>query len=233
MSASSVLENARKNGRTLLTEVESKELIKESGIPVSDTYLATSRAQATRIAQEIGLPVVLKIVSAEITHKSDIGGVKVGLESLKQVRDAYDSIIASAKQAAPNSSVLGVSVQRMENPGVEVIIGASKDPQFGHVIMFGLGGVLVEILKDVSLRLVPLTPRDAKQMILEIKSLPMLQGYRNYPACDLDKLEQAILNLSAFLENHPEVKELDLNPLLCYPDGLIAVDARVVLEEVS
>ena len=182
MSASSVLENARKNGRTLLTEVESKELIKESGIPVSDTYLATSRAQATRIAQEIGLPVVLKIVSAEITHKSDIGGVKVGLESLKQVRDAYDSIIASAKQAAPNSSVLGVSVQRMEKPGVEVIIGASKDPQFGHVIMFGLGGVLVEILKDVSLRLVPLTPRDAKQMILEIKSLPMLQGYRNYPA---------------------------------------------------
>ena len=233
MSASSVLENARKNGRTLLTEVESKELIKESGIPVSNTYLATSRAQATRIAQEIGLPVVLKIVSAEITHKSDIGGVKVGLESLKQVRDAYDSIIASAKQAAPNSSVLGVSVQRMENPGVEVIIGASKDPQFGHVIMFGLGGVLVEILKDVSLRLVPLTPRDAKQMILEIKSLPMLQGYRNYPACDLDKLEQAILNLSAFLENHPEVKELDLNPLLCYPDGLIAVDARVVLEEIS
>lgn len=233
MSASSVLENARKNGRTLLTEVESKELIKGSGIPVSDTYLATSRAQATRIAQEIGLPVVLKIVSAEITHKSDIGGVKVGLESLKQVRDAYDSIIASAKQAAPNSSVLGVSVQRMEKPGVEVIIGASKDPQFGHVIMFGLGGVLVELLKDVSLRLVPLTPRDAKQMILEIKSLPMLQGFRNYPACDLDKLEQAILNLSAFLENHPEVKELDLNPLLCYPDGLIAVDARVVLEEVS
>jgi len=233
MSASSVLENARKNGRTLLTEVESKELIKESGIPVSDTHLAASRAQATRIAQEIGLPVVLKIVSTEITHKSDIGGVKIGLESLKQVKDAYDSIIASAKQAAPNSSVLGVSVQRMENPGVEVIIGASKDPQFGHVIMFGLGGVLVELLKDVSLRLVPLTPRDAKQMIMEIKSLPMLQGYRNYPACDLDKLEQAILNLSAFLENHPEIRELDLNPLLCYPDGLIAVDARVVLEEVS
>jgi|TARA_B100001750_G_scaffold244155_1_gene260870 acyl-CoA synthetase (NDP forming) len=233
MSASSVLENARKNGRTLLTEVESKELIKESGIPVSDTYLATSRAQATKIAQEIGLPVVLKIVSTEITHKSDIGGVKIGLETVKQVRDAYDSIIASAKQAAPNSSVVGVSVQRMESPGIEVIIGASKDPQFGHVIMFGLGGVLVELLKDVSLRLVPLTPRDAKQMILEIKSLPMLQGYRNYPACDLDKLEQAILNLSTFLESHPEVKELDLNPLLCYPDGLIAVDARVVLEEIS
>jgi acetyl-CoA synthetase (ADP-forming) len=126
-----------------------------------------------------------------------------------------------------------MSVQKMAEPGVEVIIGATKDPQFGHVIMFGLGGVLVELLKDVSMRLVPLTAKDARVMVREIKSLPLLQGYRQYPPCDLDRLEEAILNLSQFLEEHPDIKELDLNPVLCYPHGLVAVDARVVLDEPS
>ena len=233
MAAIDVLERARQDGRLLLTEVESKELIQQSGIPVVETRLATSKAQAASIAKEMGLPVVLKVASLEITHKSDVGGVKIGLKSLRQVREAYDSIVASTRQAAPSASFLGVSVQRMAAPGVEVIIGASKDPQFGHVIMFGLGGVLVELLRDVSLRLVPLTPRDARLMIREIKSLPLLQGYRQYPACDLEKIEEAILDLSRFLEAHPEVKELDLNPIFCYPQGLVAVDARVVLEEAT
>lgn len=231
MATNSILDRAISDGRTLLTEVESKELVKQTGIPVVETRLATSKAQAASIAQEMGLPVVLKIVSPEITHKSDVGGVKVGLSSLRQVRDAYGAIVDSARRAVPSATILGVSVQKMAPPGVEVIIGATKDPQFGHVIMFGLGGVLVELLRDVSLRLVPLTPRDARLMIREIKSLPLLQGFRQYPACDLEKLEQAVLGLSAFLEVHPEIKELDLNPIICYPDGLLAVDARVVLEE--
>ena len=136
-------------------------MLRESGIPVTDTLLARTRAEATKLAQQMGLPVVLKVVSPEVTHKSDVGGVKVGLDSLRQVRSAFDSIVSSTQEAVPSASILGVSVQKMADPGVEIIIGASKDPQFGHVIMFGLGGVLVEILKDVSLRLVPLTPRDA------------------------------------------------------------------------
>ena len=215
----------------MLTEVESKELIQGTGIPVVETRLARSKSQAVSIAQELGLPVVLKIVSPDVVHKSDVGGVKIGLGSLSQVRAAYDSIHSSTRAAVPSASIQGVSVQKMAAPGVEVIIGATKDPQFGHVILFGLGGVLVEMLRDVSLRLVPLTARDARLMIREIKSLPMLQGFRQYPPCDLEKLQEAILNLSQFLEKHPEIKELDLNPILCYPKGLLAVDARVVLEE--
>ena len=215
----------------MLTEVESKEFIQETGIPIVETRLARSKSQAVSIAQEMGLPVVLKIVSPDVVHKSDVGGVKTSLGSLGQVRSAYDSILSSTRAAVPSASIQGVSVQKMADPGVEVIIGATKDPQFGHVIMFGLGGILVELLRDVSIRHVPLTARDARQMIRDIKSLPMLQGFRQYPPCDLEKLEEAILNLSQFLEKHPEIKELDLNPILCYPKGLVAVDARVILEE--
>jgi len=233
MTTTDVLQKARLDGRILLTEVESKELIRESGIPVVETRLARSKAEAARMAQDMGFPVVLKIVSPDVIHKSDVGGVKIGLESVGQVRAAYDSILSSTLEAVPSASILGVSVQKMARPGVEVIIGATKDPQFGHVILFGLGGVLVELLRDVSMRLVPLTARDARVMIREIKSLPLLQGYRQYPPCDLDSLEEAILNLSQFLEKHPDIKELDLNPVLCYPQGLVAVDARVVMDEPS
>ena len=231
MPIADILQRARLDGRGLLTEVESKELIQETGIPVVETHLARSKNQAMCISRELGLPVVLKIVSPDEIHKSDVGGVKTDLKSLNQVSIAYDSILSSTRAAVPSASIQGVSVQKMAEPGVEVIIGATKDPQFGHVIMFGLGGVLVEILRDVSLRLVPLTATDARLMIREIKSLPLLQGFRQHPPCDLDMLEEAILNLSQFLEKHPEIKELDLNPILCYPKGLVAVDARVVLED--
>jgi acyl-CoA synthetase (NDP forming) len=233
MTTADIVEAARRAGRTLLSEVESKQLLEEAGIPVVTTRLATSREEAVRIAEEIGLPGVLKVVSPDVTHKSDVGGVKVGLETADQVRSAYDSIMSSTSAAAPTASIEGVSVQSMAEPGVEVIVGATRDPQFGHVVMFGLGGVLVEMLRDVSMRLVPVEQRDARAMIREIKGLPLLQGYRQYPPCDLDSLEEVILGLSRFLEEHPEVRELDLNPVLCYPKGLVAVDARVVLEEPS
>ena len=233
MTTAGIVEAARRAGRTLLSEVESKQLLEEAGIPVVTTRLATSREEAVRIAEEIGLPGVLKVVSPDVTHKSDVGGVKVGLETAEQVSSAYDSIMSSTRAAAPTASIEGVSVQSMAEPGVEVIVGATRDPQFGHVVMFGLGGVLVEMLRDVSMRLVPVEQRDARAMIREIKGLPLLQGYRQYPPCDLDSLEEVILGLSRFLEEHPEVRELDLNPVLCYPKGLVAVDARVVLEEPS
>ena len=233
MTTAGIVEAARRAGRTLLSEVESKQLLEEAGIPVVPTRLATSREEAVRIAEEIGLPGVLKVVSPDVTHKSDVGGVKVGLETADQVSSAYDSIMSSTRAAAPTASIEGVSVQSMAEPGVEVIVGATRDPQFGHVVMFGLGGVLVEMLRDVSMRLVPVEQRDARAMIREIKGLPLLQGYRQYPPCDLDSLEEVILGLSRFLEEHPEVRELDLNPVLCYPKGLVAVDARVVLEEPS
>ena len=231
MGSADLIPKARSEGRLLLTEVESKELLKEAGIPVVETFLAQSKAEASSIAKSIGFPVVLKIISPEIIHKSDLGGVKIGLNNDEQVGEAYDSIISSITKAMPSASIHGISVQKMADPGTEVIIGASTDPQFGHVIMFGIGGVLVEILKDVALKLVPLTPRDAHSIVREIKSFPLLEGYRGAPASDINKLEEAILNLSKFLDGNKEIRELDLNPVFCYPDGIVAVDARVVLEE--
>ena len=228
----SIIDSALSDGRTLLSEVESKSLLEQVGIPVVRTELAKSKGEAIGIARRLGMPVVLKIVSEDIPHKSDVGGVKIDIKNVRQVGLAYDSIMSSTKSAVPNARIQGVSVQKMAERGVEIIIGATKDPQFGHVIMFGLGGVLVELLRDVSIRLVPLHQRDAKSMISEIKSFPLLQGYREYPGCDIESLELALMNLSRFLEERPMIKELDLNPIISYPKGILAVDARVILEEI-
>lgn len=223
------LENVRADGRHLLTELESKEVLRVAGIPVVDSYSSRSKAEAIRVARSIGFPVVLKILSKDVLHKSDVGGVAVGIKNLRQVGESYDSIMSSVTRNNPEADIQGVSVQRMADPGVEVIIGASTDPQFGHVIMFGMGGTLVEILQDVSLRLVPLTPRDAREMVREIKSFQLLQGYRGTEPSDVSKLEEAILNLSGFLELHPEIREVDMNPVFCYPKGILAVDARIII----
>ena len=229
--ADSIIESARKEGKTMLTEIEAKQLLKNAGINVVDTRLAKSKTEAVAIAKEIGLPVVMKIASADVVHKSDAGGVKLGLKTAAQVAKAYDDIMKSIKAAFPNAKIEGVSVQSMARSGVEVIIGMSKDAQFGPVLMFGLGGVLVEILKDVSFRIVPLVKRDAKEMIREIKGFPLLQGYRGSEPVDVENLENMLLKVSEFIEKTPEIKELDLNPIFAYKDGAVAVDARVILEK--
>lgn len=228
--ADMIIEKARKEGRTMLTEIEAKQLLKSAGISVVDTRLAISKEQAVAIAKELGLPVVLKIASADVVHKSDAGGVKLGLKTAAQVGKAYDDIMKSIKAAFPNAKIEGVSVQTMARPGVEVIIGMSKDAQFGPVLMFGLGGVLVEILKDVAFRIVPLVKRDAKEMIREIKGFPLLQGYRGSEPVDVENLENMVLKVSEFVDKTPAIKEIDLNPIFAYKDGAIAVDARVILE---
>ncbi|MFW0859821.1 MAG: acetate--CoA ligase family protein [Dehalococcoidia bacterium] len=225
-----IITAARKDGRTSLTEVESKEIISEAGIEVVESRLARTKKEAISIAREMGFPVVLKIVSPDIIHKSDSGGVKLGLSNVAAVGRAYSEIMASIKQKAPKSKVFGVSVQRMSPAGVEVIMGMAKDAQFGQVLMFGLGGVFVEVLKDVSFRIVPIVRRDARQMIQEIKGYPVLQGYRGQEPADITALEDTLLKLSSFIEGAPEIKELDLNPIFAYADGAIAADARVILE---
>jgi acyl-CoA synthetase (NDP forming) len=226
----SIMNQARSEGRVLLTEIESKELLKNAGLHVVDTRLATSREESISIAGQIGFPVVLKVISAEITHKTDAGGVKLNLQTPEQVGKAYDDIVTAVKQWDPKAVVRGVSVQKMSPPGIEVIMGMSRDPQFGPVLMFGLGGILVEILKDVSFRIVPLTQQDAREMVREIKGYPLLTGYRGQASADTVKLEDMLLKLSAFMENAPEIQELDLNPVFAYADDVIAVDARVILK---
>ncbi|MCL0038965.1 acetate--CoA ligase family protein [Dehalococcoidia bacterium] len=221
---------ARKDGRTTLTEVESKEIISEAGIEVVEARLARTKKEAISIAREMGFPVALKIVSPDIIHKSDCGGVKLGLNNVAAVGRAYSEIMASIKQKGPEAKIFGVSIQRMSPAGVEVIMGMSKDAQFGPVLMFGLGGVFVEVLKDVSFRIVPIARRDASQMIREIKGYPVLQGYRGQEPADITALENTLLRLSSFIEGTPEIRELDLNPVFAYAHGAIAADARVILE---
>jgi acyl-CoA synthetase (NDP forming) len=216
--------------QNLLTEVESKELLKKAGIPVIEAKLARSKKEAIAMSREMGFPVVLKISSTDVVHKSDSGGVKLGLTNFTQVGKAYSQIISSLKQAYPEARIDGVSVQTMAPPGVEVIVGMSKDAQFGPVLMFGLGGILVEVLKDVSFRIVPVTERDAREMIKEIKGYPVLQGYRGQKPASIPALEQLIVKVSQFVEKNPQIKELDLNPIFAYPDKAVAVDARIILE---
>ena len=233
MTKHQIIDKARSEGRTVLTEIESKQLLSQAGITVIDTRLALSREQATSISRQFGFPVVLKIASPDIVHKSDAGGVKLGLKTTKQVGKAYDDILLTIRQRHPQAVIQGVSVQKMARPGVEVIIGMSKDAQFGPVLMFGLGGILVEVLKDVSFRIVPLTRRDAREMIREIKGYPLLEGYRGQEPVDVSNLEEWLVKVSDFVEQNPEVKELDLNPIFAYSDGAVAVDARLILEEPS
>jgi len=231
LASSQVVDKARGEGRTVLTEVESKEFLKSAGIDVVDTRLATSEEEAVSISREFGFPVVLKIASPDIVHKSDAGGVKIGLKTASEVGKAYAQILGAVRQNRPEARIQGVAVQKMARPGVEVIIGMSKDAQFGPVLMFGLGGILVEVLKDVSFRIVPLSRRDAAEMIREIKGYPLLEGYRGQEAVDIACLEELLIKVSNFVEKNPEIRELDLNPIFAYSDGAIAVDARVILEE--
>jgi acyl-CoA synthetase (NDP forming) len=226
-----IIDEARSEGRTVLTEVEAKQVIKQAGISVVDTKLATSKEEAISISRKFGFPVVLKIASPDIVHKTDVGGVKLGLETAKQVGKAYEDILQAVRQKHPQARIQGVAVQKMARPGVEVIIGMSKDDQFGPVIMFGLGGIMVEVLKDVSFGIIPLAKRDAAEMIREIKGYPLLEGYRGQEAVDVSHLEELLLKVSDFVEQNPEISELDLNPIFAYSDGAVAVDARVVLEK--
>jgi len=231
MTQRGIISRARSEGRNVLTEIEAKELLKQAGVSVVDTKLVTSGEEAISISQQFGFPVVLKIASPDVVHKSDAGGVKLGLKTSKQVGKAYDDILKAIKKQYPEARIQGVAVQKMARPGVEVIIGVSKDAQFGPVIMFGLGGILVEILKDVSFRIVPLTQRDAREMIREIKGYPLLEGYRGQEPVDVANLEELVLKVSNFVEQNPEVEELDLNPVFAYSDGAVAVDARIILGE--
>ncbi len=233
MTKAEILGKARQEKRTLLNEIESKELLKAAKIPVVETKLATSKTEAMELAKTMGFPVVMKIVSPDVTHKSDAGGVKLNILNATQVGKAYSEILASVKKHYPKAKIVGVTVQKMAKQGIEVIIGMTKDAQFGPVIMFGLGGILVEVLKDVSFRIVPMTRRDAGEMITEIKGFPILKGYRGQDPADVPYLEELIVKVSDFVDKNPEIKELDLNPVFAYKSGALAVDARIILEPAS
>lgn len=231
MIVDEILTKARGEKRTVLTEIEAKQILNEAGIAATETRLATTKADAVALSEAIGYPVVLKISSVDITHKSDAGGVKVNLKDPAAVENAFEEIMASAKAKFPDAGIEGISVQAMARPGIEVIMGMIEDHSFGPVLMFGLGGVLVEVLKDVAFRIVPLEKADAGEMINEIQGKKLLQGYRGQDPADIDCLEDMLLKLSAFVDSTPGIYEIDMNPVFGYKDGAMVVDARIILKD--
>jgi len=231
MGKSSIFDQVKKEDRVILTEFESKKILKQAGISVVETKLAKTRKEAVSLSQKIGFPVALKIASPDVIHKSDLGGVKLSLNNVTEVKKAYDEILKKVRKQYSRAVIHGVSVQKMVRPGTEVIIGTSKDPQFGSVIMFGLGGVFVELLKDVSFRVIPVKRKDAQEMINEIKGYPILEGYRGKDPADISALVEIILKISKLVEGNSQIKELELNPIFAYRDKAVAVDARIILEK--
>jgi acyl-CoA synthetase (NDP forming) len=214
-----------------LDEIAAKALLAEAGIAVTRAELARNAADAATIAGRLGVAVALKIVSPDIVHKSDVDGVRLGLASPAAAAAAFDDLLHAVRARQPAARLDGVSVQPMAPPGgVEVIVGVSVDAQFGHVIMCGLGGVLVEVLHDVAFRLIPLQRRDARQMLTELRGVPLLHGVRGRPAVNLHAVEDLLLRVSELIVRRPDIRELDLNPVLAYADRVIAVDARALIE---
>jgi acyl-CoA synthetase (NDP forming) len=230
LEVAEIISRAMKEGRRALLETEAKMVCMKYGIPVTQFKLATNETDAFKFAEEIGFPVVLKIVSSDIIHKSDVGGVFINIKSTKEVKDAYVKIMENVRKNAPKARIEGMLIQEMAPPGTEVIVGSTKDPQFGPAIMFGLGGIFVEVLKDVTFRIAPITEDDASEMIREVKAYPLLTGYRKIPPSDLEAISNILLSTSRLMMDHMEIKELDLNPIIVYEKGARIVDARIILE---
>jgi len=219
---------AKAEGRNLL-EHEAWKLFAAYGIPVPRYRLAKTADEAVRFAVEIGYPVVLKIVSPDILHKSDAGGVKLRLADEFGVRSAYQQIMKSVKAYRPDAELTGILVCETLPAGLETIIGMTQDVSFGPAIMFGLGGVFVEVLRDVSFRVLPLTKADAHEIIREIKGFTLLKGIRGETPKDVEALADLIVKVAKMVEENPEIKELDINPCFVYPSGARPADARVML----
>jgi acyl-CoA synthetase (NDP forming)/RimJ/RimL family protein N-acetyltransferase len=221
-----IIHQAVRDNRSYLMEHESKEILEGIGIATTGYLIARSEDEALAICDKIGFPVVMKIVSPDVVHKTDAGGVKLHLMNAEDVSKAYRDILETFKY----QHIEGVAVQRMAKAGIEAIIGVTRDPSFGPLIMFGLGGVFVEVLRDVSFRILPITEKDAAEMIQDIRGSDILKGYRG-EAVDLASLQQLLLKISQLVIENPEIQELDLNPLFLYPDGYVTVDARMFVSE--
>jgi len=225
-----IFEKVMAEGRSFLLEHEAKTVCKEYGIPITELKIATSAKEAADYSEEIGYPTVFKIISPDVLHKFDVGGVILGINNKEEAEIAFNTIVENVKSHKPGAKIDGILVQEMAPHSTEVIVGAIKDPQFGPTLMFGLGGTFVEVMKDVSFRIAPINEEDAKEMISEIKAYPILQGCRGQSPRDIDAITKILLNTSRLVMDHPNIKELDLNPVMVYAKGAKTVDARIILE---
>jgi acetyltransferase len=228
-----VFEAVRAEGRVSVGEMEARAVAQAYGIKLPKSELATNAEEAVKWANEIGYPVVLKIASPDILHKTDVGGVKVGLRNAAEVRDAFDLIVYRATRYVPDARIWGCLVQQMvPMDGVEVLVGMSRDPQFGPLVTFGLGGILVEVLKDVTFRVAPFGRQDAEEMLNEIRAHALLEGVRGRPVSDREAMVETLLRIGQMVTDFPEIVEMDINPLMVYERGrgAIALDMRLVLK---
>jgi acetyltransferase len=226
-----IIAKARDEGRRALLEHEAKALLKLHGGAIAPEFLASTAEEAAAAARKLAGPVAMKILSPDILHKSDAKAVKLGVTGDDAVRAAFDEIVENGRNYHPDADVRGVLVAPMAGKGVEIIIGTKIDDQFGPVIMYGLGGVLVEILKDVAFRVLPISPTWARKMIEDTKSAPILDGVRGQPPSDKKAIKQTLLMVSEIIESYPEIEEMDLNPVIVSDRGVNIVDARIILKE--
>lgn len=231
--AADIIEKCLAEGKTYLGELDGLDVLKCYGLPVLPTELAETEDKAASIAKKIGFPVVMKIVSPQIIHKSDAGGVKVGIKSQKEAKDAFNEIVANARAFNSEAKIEGVLIQKMADRGEEVILGMSRYPLFGPLLMFGLGGVFVEVFKDVVFRVAPIGRNEARRMIRKIQGYKLFTGFRGKPVRDVETLERLLVCLSDLVTNHPQVHELDINPLLVHEKGKGATvaDCRIILKD--
>ena len=224
-----ILTQAKTQNRTILNYKESRKIMELTSIPLNKMELAKGLEESLLKANEIGFPIVLKIVSEDVVHKSDAGGVKIGINSNSELETAYNEMMLSIKEFYPEAQIDGVSIEEMVE-GVELLIGTNTDEQFGKMIAFGVGGIFVEVYKDISFRLIPVYEEDIKEMISEIKGNKILEGFRGMPAVNKEELISLMLRISKLIEENLTIKELDLNPVVATEDGLKAIDARIILE---
>lgn len=226
-----VLDRVRSEARLAIGDTETRDIMIAYGIPTPRTFLARSPEEAARFAEEIGFPVVVKIASPDILHKTDVGGVKLNIMTPLDVRDAFELMSYRAGRYVPGAEIWGCLVQEMVHGGKEIIVGMNRDPHFGPVMMFGLGGIYVEALRDVAFRVAPFDRRDAREMIGEIRACNLLRGVRGEPPSDLEALVEVLLRLSQLVTDFPEIVELDINPLTVFEEGqgLVGIDMRLVL----
>lgn len=234
-NVASIFEKIRHGERQCLCEDEAKQVISHYGFKIPKSILATSEAEAVRAAEEIGYPVVAKISSPDILHKSDFGGVRIGIKDASEVQRFFSDITQKAQRLLPSAEIKGVLVQQMITGGKEVVLGMSRDPQFGPLLMFGLGGIYIEVIKDVTFRIAPIGANDAEEMIHDIRSLPLLKGVRGEKPVDINALVDNILRLSQMVTDFPEILEMDINPLIVFPEdgGTMAIDARLTISQTA
>jgi acyl-CoA synthetase (NDP forming) len=224
-----IIQKALQEERSSLLIPEAQQICKLHHIPTPVSHVVQSAEEAVTKGNLIGFPVVLKIISPQVLHKSDVGGVVLGIDDEAALKEAYPKLIAEVRKNNPKAEVLGVLIEKMMPSSTEVIVGGIRDIQFGPSVMLGMGGIFTEVYKDVAFRVAPIDKIDALNLIHELRGSKILEGIRGQPAADLDALVDVLIDVSSLMSQHSAISQLDLNPVIAYPDGVCAVDTRIVL----